>query len=299
MTANWTANDIRDLSGKTAIVTGANSGIGFETARALAARGATVIMANRNREKGGAAARRILEEQTAAIEAMTLDLADLTSIRDFVRDFTSRHAGLDILCNNAGVMALPERYETADGFEMQFGTNHLGHFALTGLLMDALEAAAGARVVTVSSTIHRRGKVDFDNLNAEQSYSRWAAYGLSKLANLLFTHELQRRLEETGKDMIAVAAHPGWTGTNLQAHAGLFRLLNPFLSQKPEMGALPTLYAATAEDVSGGDYYGPSGFMEVRGYPRKVASSPTSHDIDLAKGIWEVSEKLTGVRFTH
>ncbi len=294
----WTTNNIPDLTGKTAIVTGANSGIGYEAALALAAKGARVIMACRNIEKGEAAAQQIHSKYPeAALEVMALDLSDLASVRAFVADFTGRYSSLDILCNNAGVMALPERYETVDGFEMQFGTNHLGHFALTGLLLDMLQSTPGARVVTVSSGGHRMGKVEFDNLNAERVYKRWGAYGLSKLANLLFTYELQRRLESAGKDVTAVAAHPGYTATNLQAHSGLFSFLNNFLAQNQDMGALPTLYAATASNVRGGDYIGPDGFLEQRGYPKKVNSSDASHDETVARQLWEVSEELTGVQY--
>ncbi len=294
----WMFDNIPDLSKKTAIVTGANSGIGYEAARMLAAKGARVIMACRNTEKGEAAAQQIHSEfPEAALEVMALDLSDLSSVRAFAADFTGRYSALDMLCNNAGVMALPERYKTSDGFEMQFGTNHLGHFALTGLLLAVLQDTPDARVVTVSSGGHRMGKVEFDNLNAERVYKRWGAYGLSKLANLLFTYELQRRLESAGKDVIAVAAHPGYTATNLQAHSGLFSFLNNFLAQKQEMGALPTLYAATALDVRGGDYIGPDGLMEQRGYPKKVKSSEASHDEEVAARLWDVSEELTGVHF--
>lgn len=296
--AKWTSADIPDQSGRTAIVTGANSGIGYEAAKVLAAKGASVIMACRNTEKAGTAAQQIHSEYPKAeLEVMTLDLSDLSSVRQFAADFTGRYSSLDILCNNAGVMALPQRYETADGFEMQFGTNHLGHFTLTGLLLDVLLKTPGARVVTVSSGGHRMGKVEFDNLNAERVYKRWGAYGLSKLANLLFTYELQRRLERAGKDVIAVAAHPGYSATNLQAHSGLFSFLNNFLAQKQEMGALPTLYAATAPHVRGGDYIGPDGFLEQRGYPKKVQSSEASHDEAVAAKLWDVSEELTGVSF--
>lgn len=293
-----TESDIQDLSGKTAIVTGANSGIGYETARVLAVKGASVIMACRSMEKGEEAASSIrsahLEVQ---IEVMDLDLSDLASISEFVGFLKSKYSSLDILCNNAGVMMIPERTETADGFEMQFGTNHLGHFALTGLLFDILRNSPEARVVTVSSVVHRFGRVDFENLNAEKLYNPSGAYGLSKLANLLFTYEIGRRVENAGIDVIAAAAHPGWTGTNLQRYTRVFRFMNHFVSQKPEMGALPTLFAATAPDVEGGDYFGPRGLMEMRGYPKKVKSSDDSHDDDLAKKLWEASEELTGVLF--
>jgi NAD(P)-dependent dehydrogenase (short-subunit alcohol dehydrogenase family) len=286
-----------DMTGKVAIVTGANSGIGYEMARALTRKGATVILACRNKDKGEAAVRQIRHEYPEAkAELMQLDLSDLASVRRFADEFTGRHDKLDLLINNAGIMMTPFG-KTADGFESQFGTNHLGHFALTGLLLNLIIRTPHARVVTVSSPGHRFGKIDFDNLNAEQDYKRQGAYGQSKLANLLFTYELQRRFEVAGVATIAAAAHPGWTATNLQAHTWFFRMLNPFLAQKPEMGALPTLYAATAPDVGGGEYYGPDGWQEFRGYPTKVQSSDSSHDTAVAAKLWTVSEELTGVQY--
>jgi NAD(P)-dependent dehydrogenase (short-subunit alcohol dehydrogenase family) len=294
----WTVKDMPDQTGKVAIVTGANSGIGYEEARGLAAKGAQVILACRSQEKGAATVQRICEEQPdARINLMQLDLADLSSVRQFVKQFTAHHDRLDMLINNAGVMAVPELRRTADGFEMQFGTNHLGHFALTGLLLEAIKRTPNARVVTVSSVAHYQGRMDFDNLNAERSYNRWRAYGESKVANLLFTYELQRRFEAAGEDAIAVAAHPGWTATNLQQDIGLFRLFWPLVAMEPEQGALPTLYAATAPDVSGGEYYGPDGLRGYWGYPARVESSALSHDKAVAKRLWEVSEELTGVMF--
>jgi NAD(P)-dependent dehydrogenase (short-subunit alcohol dehydrogenase family) len=295
----WTVKDMPEQSGKVAIVTGANSGIGYEEARALAAKGAQVVMACRNQEKGAAAFQQICEEHPdAMVDLMQLDLADLTSVRQFADRFTSRYDRLNILINNAGVMAVPELRRTADGFEMQFGTNHLGHFALTGLLLDTLMRTPNARVVTVSSNAHRMGRMKFDNLNAERSYSRWLAYGESKVANLLFTYELQRRLEAAGADVIAVAAHPGWTATNLQGDARLIRFFNPLFGMQPEQGALPTLYAATAPDVKGGSYYGPDGRNERRGYPTRLESNRLSHDQAVAKRLWEVSENLTGIVYS-
>jgi NAD(P)-dependent dehydrogenase (short-subunit alcohol dehydrogenase family) len=297
MTSNWTTGHMPDLSGKTAIVTGANSGIGYETARLLVGKGATVILACRSPEKGNAALRQItFEHPQAKAELMLLDLSDLASVRRLADAFAHRYDRLDLLINNAGIMATPFR-KTVDGFESQFGTNHLGHFALTGLLLDLILRAPRARVVTVSSGGHRFGVIDFDNLNAEKSYNRTRAYAQSKLANLLFTYELQRRFEGAGVDAIAVAAHPGWTATNLQAHWRMARLLNPFLAQKPEMGALPTLYAATAPQVQGGEYFGPAGWQELRGYPARVRSSDRSHDRAVAARLWSVSEELTGVRY--
>jgi NAD(P)-dependent dehydrogenase (short-subunit alcohol dehydrogenase family) len=286
-----------DLTGKIAIVTGANSGIGYEMARALARKEATVILACRNKDKGEAAVRQIAQEHPEAkAELMQLDLSDLASVHRFADEYTSHYDRLDILINNAGIMATPFG-KTADGFELQFGTNHLGHFTLTGLLLDPIIHTPRARVITVSSGGHRFVEIDFDNLNGEKGYDRQRAYAQSKLANLLFTYELQRRFEGAGVDTIAVAAHPGWTVTNLQAHWRMLRVLNPFIGQKPTMGALPTLYAATAPDVQGGDYYGPGGWQGLRGYPTKVQSSDSSYDTAVAAKLWTVSEELTGVRY--
>jgi NAD(P)-dependent dehydrogenase (short-subunit alcohol dehydrogenase family) len=297
MTSNWTAENIPDLTGKIAIVTGANSGIGYEMARALAQKQATVILACRSKDKGEVAVRQITQEypQTKAV-LMQLDLSDLASIRRFADEFTSDYDRLDMLINNAGIMAIPFG-KTVDGFELQFGTNHLGHFALTGLLLNLILSTSQARVTTVSSGGHRFGRIDFDNLNGEKGYDRGRAYAQSKLANLLFTYELQRRFESAGVDTRAVAAHPGWTATNLQAHWRMIRILNPFIAQPPKMGALPALYAATAPDVQGGDYYGPRGWQELRGYPTRVKSSKSSYDMAVAARLWTVSEELTGVRY--
>ncbi len=295
---NWTIENIPDQSGRVVIVTGANSGIGYETARALAEKGATVIMACRNIAKGNVAAQRLREDNPdGSIIEMCVDLADLASIRAFTTAFKQQYTRLDLLIDNAGVMALPDLQKTPDGFEKQFGTNHLGHFALTGLLLDRLLQTLKSRVVVISSTMHRRGNINFDDLQSKRSYSATGAYGQSKLANLLFTYELQRRFEAAGADSIAVAAHPGWTMTNLQQHFGLAQFLNPFIAQDPASGALPTLYAATAPQVQGGDYFGPSGFMELRGAPTKVSSNGRSHDQAAAKKLWSASKELTGVRY--
>jgi len=298
MTSNWAAENIPDLTDKIVIVTGANSGIGYEMARALARKQATVILACRNKDKGQAAERQIAQEYPGAkAELGLLDLSNLALVRRFAGEFTRRYDRLDILINNAGIMRTPFG-KTTDGFELQFGVNHLGHFALTGLLLDLIVRTPQARVVTVSSGGHRFGKVDFDNLNADKGYDAGAAYGQSKLANLLFTYELHRRFKGAGVDAIAAAAHPGWTaGTNLAVHWRMLRLLNPFIGQKPSMGALPALYAATASDVQGGTYYGPRGWGGIRGYPTKVQSSARSHDKDVAVKLWAVSEELTGVRY--
>ena len=293
----WTANDIPDQTGRMAIITGANSGIGYETARALAQKGATVILACRSLVKGETAVSQIHQETpTAKLDLMQLDLSDLSSVNQFVQEFKEQYKRLDLLINNAGVM-MPPFTKTKDGFELQFGTNHLGHFALTGQLLDLITSTPNARVVNVSSMAHKVGQINFDNLNAEKNYNRTGAYGQSKLANLLFTYELQRRFQAAGIDVVATAAHPGWTGTNLQAHSSFFNMLNPIISQKPEMGALPTLYAAIAPDVEGGDYYGPRGWQEIRGYPKRVPSNRRSHDTAVAARLWNVSEELTGVKF--
>ena len=298
MTSNWTSANIPDLTDKTAIVTGANSGIGYEEASILAARGAQVILACRNQDKGEAAKRQITRENPQAqVELIHLDLANLESVRSFVNEFNGRYNQLHLLINNAGVMVIPERQLTADGFEMHFGVNHLGHFALTGLLIETIQSTAGARVVTVSSIAHRQGYIDFDNLNAEKSYRKMFAYLQSKLANLLFTYKLQRLFESAGLDAISVASHPGWTATNLQQHFWLARTLNPLLAQTPKKGTLSTLYAATADGVNGGDYYGYAGFMEMRGAIKKVKSHERAHDQAVAERLWHVSEELTDVRY--
>jgi NAD(P)-dependent dehydrogenase (short-subunit alcohol dehydrogenase family) len=300
MTSNWTAEDIPDLTGKIAIVTGANSGIGYAMALALACKGAAVILACRDKQKGEAAVRQIAVVKAgplcAEAQLMLLDLADLVSVRRFAEEFANRYERLDILINNAGIMRTPFG-RTADGFELQFGTNHLGHFALTGLLLDTIIRTPQARVINVSSGGERVSKIDFDNLNAEMGYDSGAAYGQSKLANLLFTYELQRRFENAGVDAIAAAAHPGWTETNLQVHWRMLRMLNPLIAQGPEMGALPALYAATAPGVQGGDYYAPDGWLELRGHPTRTRSSERSHDAAVAARLWDISEEWTGVRY--
>ena len=293
----WTHDRIPDQTGRVAIITGANTGIGFETAAALAAKNAAVVLACRNRGKAEDAIERIRRRTpNAALEFIELDLASLTSIRSFAVRYADGHDRLDLLINNAGVM-IPPLGHTEDGFELQFGCNHLGHFALTGRLMDLLEATPDSRVVNVASMAHRYGAMDFDNLNAEKRYDKMKAYGQSKLANLLFTFELQRRLEQSGSTIMATAAHPGWTGTDLQRHSAFIMLANRFFAQSPPMGALPTLRAATDPQAMGGDYYGPSGFFEMRGYPTKVGTSPAAKNQDDARSLWQVSETLTGVAF--
>jgi len=294
---DWSAEALGDQSGRVAIVTGSNSGIGFETARVLAGKGATVVMACRNLEKANPKADEIRAAHPGAdVNAMQLDLSDLGSVQRFAEGFRAKHSRLDLLINNAGIM-VPPYGKTAQGFETQFGVNHLGHFALTGSLLDLITNTPGSRIVTVSSIAHYMGKIDFADLNWEKGYRAQAAYGQSKIANLLFTYELQRRLATAGKDTIAVAAHPGWTETNLQEHAKGVKFLNRFLAQEPLMGALPTLYAATEPGVNGAEYFGPSGFMEMNGPPKKVKSNKRSHDRNVADRLWNVSEELTGVHF--
>ncbi len=304
----WTAADLPDLTGRVVIVTGANSGIGLVTALELARHGADVTLAVRDQAKGEAARSRILDQApAAAVSVGRLDLADLASVRAFADEWSLAHPqGLDLLVNNAGVMAIPQRV-TADGFEMQFGTNHLGHFALTGLLLPALVARPRSRVVSVSSGAHRFGSMDFADLMGERRYRSWGAYGQSKLANLLFTAELQRRLDANGIATLAMAAHPGYAATNLQAvgpqmsgRAWLTKpmdLANRVLAQSAEMGALPTLFAATAPGLPGNSYVGPDGFMEQRGHPRLVDRSKAAKSRDDAARLWLVSEELTGVTY--
>jgi NAD(P)-dependent dehydrogenase (short-subunit alcohol dehydrogenase family) len=294
----WTTADIPDQTGRVAVVTGANTGLGYETASALAAKGARVVLAVRNVDKGKAAATLTSQRNPgASVAVQELDLTSLDSIRAAADQLRSDHESINLLINNAGVMMTPKS-TTEDGFELQFGTNHLGHFALTNLLLDRVLAAPGSRIITVSSQGHRfvRG-IRFDDLQWERSYSRVGAYGQAKLANLLFTYELQRRLQ--GTNTIAVAAHPGGSNTELArnmpaALRGLTTVLAP-LMQGPDMGALPTLRAATDPGVLGGQYYGPDGFGEQRGYPKVVASSAASHDTDAQRRLWAVSEELTSV----
>jgi NAD(P)-dependent dehydrogenase (short-subunit alcohol dehydrogenase family) len=298
--AKWTAADIPDQTGRVAVITGANTGLGYETAAALADHGAHVVLAVRNLDKGKDAAARISAQSPgAAVALQELDLTSLDSIRAAAEQLRSAHDRIDLLINNAGVMWTPKS-TTKDGFELQFGTNHLGHFAFTGLLLDRLLPVAGSRVVTVSSIGHRiRADIHFDDLQWERGYNRVAAYGQAKLANLLFTYELQRRLAPLGTT-IAVAAHPGGSNTeltrNLPALVVPFaNALVPLIAQGADMGALPTLRAATDPGVLGGQYYGPDGFGEQRGYPKVVASSAKSHDVEVQRRLWAVSEDLTAV----
>ena len=299
----WTAADAPDLAGRTAVITGANTGLGLEVAKVLAAHHARVVLAVRNPGKGAEAAAAITALTPGAeVTVQPLDLTSLASVRAAAEGLRSAHERIDLLINNAGVMWTPPS-TTADGFELQFGTNHLGHFALTGLLLDRLLPVEGSRVVTVSSVGHRiRPRIDFDDLAFEHDYDRVAAYGRSKLANLLFTYELQRRLAAAGAPTAAVAAHPGGSDTDLVRHSPswLQRLNSVFGSlvmQSAAMGALPILRAATDPAVTGGEYYGPSGFRELRGYPKVVSSSARSHDAEVQGRLWTASEELTGVTF--
>lgn len=286
----WDTANIPDQAGRTFVVTGANSGLGAVTARALAAAGARVVLACRNVEKG----RRVAGEIGERASVRELDLADLSS----VREFAEHTEPFDVLINNAGVMAVPKG-RTADGFEKQVGTNHLGHFALTGLLLDRV----ADRVVTVSSGAHAIGRIDLDDLNWERRrYQRWGAYGQAKLANLMFAYEFQRKLTAAGSPVVSVAAHPGYAATELQSHTESFldpimSLGNRLFAQSPEMGALPQLFAATSE-VEPGAFYGPTGLASMRGYPGRSGSTKQSRDEAVARGLWELSEKLTGVTYS-
>ncbi len=303
MKNNWTTRNIPDLKGKVIIVTGGNSGLGYWSVKAFAEKGAEVILASRSIENGEKAKTEILNEiPEGKIEVDELDLADLESVRRFAKNFQQKHSRLDILLNNAGIMTTPY-FKTKDGFEGQTGTNHLGHFALTGLLLPVLKKSPKSRVVNVSSMAHKQGKMDFDNLLFEngKGYSPMKSYGRSKLANMLFTYELQRFFEGNKIDSISVAAHPGVSQTELFRYLDekwYFRMVRPLfkaISQEGKMGALPQIRAAVDSDVKGGEYYGPSGFMELKGYPVKVQSNGRSHSEEDARRLWEVSEELTGV----
>jgi NAD(P)-dependent dehydrogenase (short-subunit alcohol dehydrogenase family) len=305
MTANkWTEASVPDQSGRVAIVTGSNTGLGYETARVLAARGAHVVLAVRNVEKGQAAAAKISGiSPRADIKVQPLDVSSLQSVRTAAEELKTAYPRIDLLINNAGVMYTPTKQPTKDGFEMQFGTNHLGPFALTGLLLDHLLPVEGSRVVMVASVAHKiRAAIHFDDLQWERSYDRVAAYGQSKLANLLFAYELQRRLAAKKEPTIALAAHPGFSNTELMrnlpgAVQPIWKLFGPYVTNSAEKGALPTLMAATSPAAQGGQYYGPDGIGEVMGYPKLVKSTAQSHDEALQKRLWTVSEELTGVTF--
>ena len=298
MSTKWTAEEIPDQTGRTAIVTGANSGLGLSTARELARAGAHVVLACRNLEKGEAA----LQEVGSGAELEQLDLASLESVKAFAERFLASHDGLDLLINNAGLMA-PPRGVTADGFELQFGTNVLGHFALTGRLLGALEGREDARVVTLSSNAHKLGRINFDDLQSKRRYNRWRAYNQSKLGDLMIALELDRRLRAAGSTVRSVAAHPGYSATNLQSAAApavdraIMAVTNRLLAQSEDMGALPTLYAATYPGLEGGTYVGPDGFMEQRGHPEPVTPANAARSEENARRLWDVCEELTGVHY--
>jgi len=306
--SGWTADEMPAMDGETVVVTGANSGLGYEGAKAFADAGAVVAMACRSAERAEQAATDIRRTvRGGSLNVHVCDLADLDSVAAFGEEVNETYDGIDVLCNNAGVMAIP-RQETADGFEMQLGVNHLGHFALTGHLLPALRASEGeSRVVTQSSQAHTAGEMDFSDLQSEREYGKWSAYGRSKLANLLFAYELQRRLAEAGDDVVSVACHPGYADTDLQfrgpremgssVRMGVMKVANALLGQSAERGALPMLFAATSEEVTGGEYVGPSGFMDMRGSPEFQQSNAASRDEGDAERLWTVSEELTGVEY--
>ena len=296
---NWTLAEMPRLDDKIAIVTGANRGLGLEISAGLAGAGATVVMACRDPRKAQAGAAEVRRRvPQAKLEIMPLDLADLASVRQFAQDFKARFTRLDILCNNGSAIMVPLG-KTRDGFETHIGTNHLGHFALTGLLLDRLQATPGSRVVNTASMAHRLTKgLKLDDLHFERRpYKEMDAYGQSKLASLLYTFELDRRLRQSGSAVTAVAAHPGWSNTNPDQGSALMRWANSFMAQPAAMGALPSLYAAAAPGVQGGEYFGPGGFKELRGYPAKVGSSDESRDPQLAAALWTRSEQLTGAKY--
>jgi len=304
-TSKWTADDIPDQHDRVAVITGANSGLGLCSARELARHGAQVVLACRSPERGAAALAEVESVATgAAPTLLALDLADLSSVERAAGELAGSVEQIDILLNNAGVMALP-RTRTVDGFEAQFGTNHLGHYALTGRLLPLLLAAPSARVVTTSSSAHRMGKMHWDDLNWDKGYQKWPAYGQSKLANLLFTMELDRRAKAHEVPLLSVAGHPGYASTHLQAagpemagNGFMVRVMeatNNLVAQPAEMGALPQLYAATMDGVAGGEYYGPGGLMEVRGHPKKVQATRPAYGTEEAAKLWAHSQELTGV----
>ncbi len=308
MLAGWAAADMPGQQGRTAMVTGANSGIGFHVALELARRGAAVLLACRDQGRGTRARDRIAGQLPGAeVELVALDLADLESVERLAGQLADRAGGLDLLVNNAGVMAVPRRQVTAQGFELQFGVNYLGHFALTGRLLPVLLDRPGSRVVTVSSIVHRFGSIRLDDLNSEHGYGRWRAYSQSKLAGALFTLELDRRLRAAGADTVSVGAHPGYTSTGLM-HSGpqlggggiiahVMGAAAPFTGQPAALGALPVLRAATDPGARGGDYFGPRGPGEIAGAPRRVRYTRTARDAPLAGRLWQASEALTGVTF--
>ncbi len=300
MTDKWTTADIPNLTGKIVVITGANSGLGYESSLALAQKGAHVVMACRSPKKAESAKAEILKHApNASVELMALDLSSLKSVHAFAEAFKAKHSKLDILINNAGLMAIPKS-KTADGFESQFGVNHLGHFALTGLLLERLLAAPGSRVVTVSSGAYTAGKMRFDDLQSEKSYSRFGAYAQSKLANILFMRELQRHLDQAGAPVLSLGAHPGVAATDLfdfgfPPLAAIMKFITGIVGQSAAMGALPQLHAAVAPDVQGGEFYAPSGSM--KGYPTHYSLKAHALDEEDARLLWDASEQLTGVGY--
>lgn len=296
---NWTVDNILDQKGRVVIVTGSSSGIGYETARVLANKNANVILAVRNSEKGENALQKIkAQNNNVNVEIMIFDLANLKSIKKFAGEFKQKFERLDLLINNGGVM-IPPYTKTVDGFELQFGTNHLGHFALTGLLFDLIKKTKNSRIVNVSSGAHRYGNINFDDLHWDnRKYKKWASYGDSKIANLYFTYELQRKLRQNGSDTIVTAAHPGWTATELQRHSVFIKIISNISAMKIVQGALPSLRAAIDEQALGGDYFGPDGWQEMKGFPVKVRSNKLSYDTEIAKKLWDVSEELTSVKYS-
>lgn len=305
-TTKWTAAQILPQTGKTMLITGANSGIGYQAALELARHGAHVLLGVRNAARGQDALQRLLREAPgASAEVVELDMASLHSVRSFAESFLRRKQAMDVLINNAGVMALPKRELTVDGFERQFGTNHLGHFALTGLLLPALSRVSVPRVVTVSSLAHRNGKMEAENLQGERNYKPWDAYNNSKLANLLFANELDRRARAAGLPLLSISVHPGISRTSIFANgpgtadlkSKVINLLAPVLMQDDAMGALPTEFAATDPDVRGGEYIGPDGLAEFKGFPKVVGQRPQALDEADAKNLWQISEKLTDVSY--
>ncbi len=307
MSNRWNSANISDQTGRTVLVTGGNSGLGFHTCRLLAAKGARVLLASRSPQRGRKARTEILQEFPGAqLETVDLDLADLESVRRCAENLGADLDRLDLLVNNAGVMAIP-RQETVQGFERQFGVNYLGHFALTGALLPLLLATPGSRIVNVSSIAHRHGRINFDDLHGQRKYSPFGAYAQSKLANLLFTLELQRRLASKDAGTICASAHPGFSATNLQYVAArekgsrfeliVMRILNALFSQSAEQGALPQLYAAAATGVRGGDYFGPDRWMQTRGLPKKVRAKETAYDQEAAQELWRRSVEMTAESF--
>jgi NAD(P)-dependent dehydrogenase (short-subunit alcohol dehydrogenase family) len=305
-TVNWTKDNIPSQQGKTILITGATSGIGLETAKVLSEKGAKIILPVRNLEKGKHAEQEIKQRfKSADVTLMKLDISDLDSVRLFADEFLKKYSKLDLLLNNAGIMWTPQRKTTKQDQELQFATNHLGHFLLTGLLMPLLKSTPNSRVISQSSVLHKKGQgqnfeptIYFDDLNFSKSYDTKKAYAQSKLANLLFTYELDRRFKAANIHSIATASHPGYTATNLQKDAGfMMKVMNVLLAQKVNMGSLPILRAATEQHLKGAEFFGPTKMNEMKGFPELVRSSDTSYDSNLAKKLWDVSEKLTNHKY--